>query len=105
MAKERTRDDLIDSIIHTRTKEHRVMPGFLTASRSLNIFNTSLNFLSHLSSDQMSFKLQLGGEEGDQHRLRQGLPGNLHRQRRDHPGTTSSSVETLSIKIDLSVLI
>ena len=35
MAKERTRDDLIDSIIHTRTKEHRVMPGFLTASRSV----------------------------------------------------------------------
>ena len=34
MVKERTRDDLIDSIIHTRTKEHRVMPGFLTASRS-----------------------------------------------------------------------
>ena len=34
VAKERTRDDLIDSIIHTRTKEHRVMPGFLTASRS-----------------------------------------------------------------------
>lgn len=32
VAKERTRDDLIDSIIHTRTKEHRVMPGFLTAS-------------------------------------------------------------------------
>ena len=34
VVKERTRDDLIDSIIHTRTKEHRVMPGFLTASRS-----------------------------------------------------------------------
>ena len=28
MNKERTRDELIDSIIHTRTREHRVMPGF-----------------------------------------------------------------------------
>jgi hypothetical protein len=32
VAKERTRDELIDSIVHTRTREHRVMPGFLTAS-------------------------------------------------------------------------
>lgn len=28
VAKERTRDELIDSIVHTRTREHRVMPGF-----------------------------------------------------------------------------
>ena len=48
MAKERTRDDLIDSIIHTRTKEHRVMPGFLTASRSLNTFIACLS--SHLTN-------------------------------------------------------
>ena len=39
---ERTRDELIDSIVHTRTREHRVMPGFLTASnweerRAINI--------------------------------------------------------------------
>ena len=27
-----TRDDLIDSIMHTRTNEHRVMPGFRTAT-------------------------------------------------------------------------
>lgn len=26
--KETTRDELIDSIVHTRTREHRVMPGF-----------------------------------------------------------------------------
>jgi hypothetical protein len=32
VAKERTRDDLIDSIVHTRTREHRVMPGFHNAS-------------------------------------------------------------------------
>ena len=32
MAKERTRDELIDSIVHTRTREHRVMPGFHNAS-------------------------------------------------------------------------
>ena len=32
MAKERTRDELIDSIVHTRTREHRVMPGFHAAS-------------------------------------------------------------------------
>eukprot|EP00088_Acartia_fossae_P013556 TRINITY_DN17157_c1_g2_i1.p1 TRINITY_DN17157_c1_g2~~TRINITY_DN17157_c1_g2_i1.p1 ORF type:complete len:312 (-),score=32.76 TRINITY_DN17157_c1_g2_i1:460-1395(-) len=30
--RERTRDELIDSIIHTRTKEHRVMPGFRSTS-------------------------------------------------------------------------
>jgi len=30
--RERTRDELIDSIIHTRTKEHRVMPGFRSSS-------------------------------------------------------------------------
>lgn len=28
VTKERTRDELIDSIVHTRTREHRVMPGF-----------------------------------------------------------------------------
>jgi len=28
LPKETTRDQLIDSIVHTRTKEHRVMPGF-----------------------------------------------------------------------------
>ena len=32
VAKERTRDELIDSIVHTRTREHRVMPGFHNAS-------------------------------------------------------------------------
>lgn len=32
VAKERTRDELIDSIVHTRTREHRVMPGFHDAS-------------------------------------------------------------------------
>ena len=32
VAKERTRDELIDSIVHTRTREHRVMPGFHAAS-------------------------------------------------------------------------
>ena len=32
VAKERTRDELIDSIVHTRTREHRVMPGFHSAS-------------------------------------------------------------------------
>ena len=25
--RERTRDELIDSIVHTRTREHRAMPG------------------------------------------------------------------------------
>jgi len=30
--RERTRDELIDSIVHTRTKEHRVMPGFRSSS-------------------------------------------------------------------------
>ncbi len=39
---DRTRDDLIDSIVHTRTREHRAMPGFRDASsweerRDLNI--------------------------------------------------------------------
>ncbi len=29
---ERTRDELIDSIVHTRTREHRAMPGFRAAS-------------------------------------------------------------------------
>jgi len=29
---ERTRDELIDSIVHTRTREHRAMPGFKSAS-------------------------------------------------------------------------
>ena len=32
VAKERTRDELIDSIVHTRTREHRVMPGFHEAT-------------------------------------------------------------------------
>jgi len=32
VAKERTRDELIDSIVHTRTREHRVMPGFHDAT-------------------------------------------------------------------------
>merc|ERR1719308_591726 len=30
--RERTRDELIDSIVHTRTKEHRAMPGFKSAT-------------------------------------------------------------------------
>lgn len=30
--KERTRDELIDSILHTRTREHRVMPGFKSST-------------------------------------------------------------------------
>jgi len=30
--RERTRDELIDSIVHTRTKEHRVMPGQLSST-------------------------------------------------------------------------
>ncbi|XP_023336889.1 dual specificity protein phosphatase 3 [Eurytemora carolleeae] len=30
--KERTRDELIDSIVHTRTREHRVMPGFRSST-------------------------------------------------------------------------
>ena len=39
---ERTRDDLIDSIMHTRTREHRAMPGFKDATsweerKSLNV--------------------------------------------------------------------
>ncbi len=39
---DRTRDELIDSILHTRTREHRAMPGFRQASsweerRDLNI--------------------------------------------------------------------
>ena len=29
VSRERTRDELIDSIVHTRTREHRVMPGFV----------------------------------------------------------------------------
>merc|ERR1712243_169380 len=29
---ERTRDELIDSIVHTRTREHRAMPGFKSAT-------------------------------------------------------------------------
>ena len=32
IGKERTRDDLIDSIVYTRTREHRAMPGFRDAS-------------------------------------------------------------------------
>ena len=32
VGKERTRDDLIDSIVYTRTREHRAMPGFRDAS-------------------------------------------------------------------------
>ena len=32
VSKERTRDELIDSIVHTRTHEHRVMPGFHEAT-------------------------------------------------------------------------
>merc|ERR1712080_34709 len=30
--RERTRDELIDSIVHTRTREHRAMPGFKSAT-------------------------------------------------------------------------
>merc|ERR1711936_550996 len=30
--RERTRDELIDSIVHTRTREHRAMPGFISAT-------------------------------------------------------------------------
>jgi len=30
--RERTRDELIDSIIHTRTREHRAMPGFKSST-------------------------------------------------------------------------
>merc|ERR1712126_332782 len=30
--RERTRDELIDSIVHTRTREHRPLPGFKSAS-------------------------------------------------------------------------
>eukprot|EP00092_Neocalanus_flemingeri_P011117 GFUD01011971.1.p1 GENE.GFUD01011971.1~~GFUD01011971.1.p1 ORF type:complete len:302 (-),score=46.55 GFUD01011971.1:290-1195(-) len=30
--RQRTRDELIDSIVHTRTREHRAMPGFKSAS-------------------------------------------------------------------------
>jgi len=30
--RERTRDELIDSIVHTRTKEHRAMPGFRSST-------------------------------------------------------------------------
>jgi len=32
--RERTRDELIDSIVHTRTREHRAMPGFKSATDS-----------------------------------------------------------------------
>merc|ERR1712215_588633 len=32
--RERTRDELIDSIVHTRTREHRPMPGFKSATDS-----------------------------------------------------------------------
>ena len=32
VGRERTRDDLIDSIVYTRTREHRAMPGFRDAS-------------------------------------------------------------------------
>jgi protein-tyrosine phosphatase len=30
--RERTRDELIDSIVHTRTREHRAMPGFRSST-------------------------------------------------------------------------
>jgi len=30
--RERTRDELIDSIVHTRTREHRVLPGYKSAT-------------------------------------------------------------------------
>ena len=30
--RERTRDELIDSIVHTRTREHRAMPGMKSAT-------------------------------------------------------------------------
>ena len=30
--RETTRDELIDSIVHTRTREHRPLPGFKSAS-------------------------------------------------------------------------
>merc|ERR1711962_1307063 len=30
--RERSRDELIDSIVHTRTREHRAMPGFKSAT-------------------------------------------------------------------------
>merc|ERR1711971_583524 len=30
--RERTRDELIDTIVHTRTREHRAMPGFKSAT-------------------------------------------------------------------------
>ncbi|XP_040576343.1 dual specificity phosphatase 29 [Lepeophtheirus salmonis] len=42
LPRERTRDELIDSIIHTRTRENRVMPGYLDVTdweerRSINV--------------------------------------------------------------------
>ena len=56
VAKERTRDELIDSIVHTRTREHRVMPGFHNASdweerKVMGIDCDKVSISSHESRD------------------------------------------------------
>ena len=56
VAKERTRDELIDSIVHTRTREHRVMPGFHNASdweerKVMGIDCDKVSISSHKSRD------------------------------------------------------
>merc|ERR1712222_111705 len=40
--RERTRDELIDSIVHTRTREHRAMPGFKSTPRSTRPTTSSI---------------------------------------------------------------